>query len=134
MERRPKQHGGMAVRQHEAIAIGPDRVLWIEFEDTIPYRIDERRERHRRSGVPGIGLLHGIDGKRANRIDAQLIKLCGAQILNWSYCGTHNCLRSKYSYGLSTTTLPKSWLRLRCRPFFQVRQLCSDVSGGVRPG
>jgi hypothetical protein len=62
----------------------------IEFEDTIPYRIDERRERHWRSRVPGVGLLHGIDGERANRVDAQLIELCGAQILNWSYCGTHN--------------------------------------------
>src|SRR5215469_923181 len=73
MERRPEQHGGMAVRKHETIAIGPDRVLRIEFQDTIPYRIDERRQRHGRSGVPGVGLLHGIDGERANGVDAQLI-------------------------------------------------------------
>src|SRR5262249_10587463 len=95
MERRPEQHGGMAVRKHEAIAIGPDRVPRIKFEHTIPYRIDKRRERHWRSGVSGVGLLHGIDGERANRVDAQLIKFCGAQILNWSYCGTHDCLQNK---------------------------------------
>src|ERR1700747_1420568 len=89
MERRPEQHRGMAVRQHEAIAIGPNRFLRIEVEDTIPDRIDERRERHWRSGMPGVGLLNGIDGERANRVDAQLIEFCGAQSLNWSYCGTH---------------------------------------------
>jgi hypothetical protein len=80
----------MAVREHKAIAIGPDRVLRIEFEDTIPYRIDKRGERHWRSGVPGVGLLYGIDGERATRVDAQCVELCGVQILNWSYCGTHN--------------------------------------------
>src|SRR5215472_3954035 len=89
MERRPEQHGGMAVRKHEAIAIGPDRVLRIKFERTIPYRIDQRRERHWRSGVSGVGLLHGIDGEGANRVDAQLIEFCGAEVLDWSYCGTH---------------------------------------------
>src|SRR5215467_4355087 len=91
----------MAVRKHEEIAIGPDRVLRVKFEDTIQNRVDERRERHRRSGVPGVGLLHGIDGERANRVDAQLIEFCGAQIFNWSYCGTHDCLRGKYSNSIS---------------------------------
>src|SRR5215472_2640995 len=94
MKRRPEQHRGMAVRQHKAISIGPDRVLWIEFERPIPYRVDDRRERHWRSGMPGVGLLHGINGEGANRVDAQLIKVCGAQILNWSDCGTHDCLRN----------------------------------------
>src|SRR5215475_5326863 len=101
MERRPEQHGGMAVRKHEAIAIGPDRVPRIKFEHTIPYRIDKRRERHWRSGVSGVGLLHGIDGERANRVDAQLIEFCGAEILDWSYCGTHDCLRGKCSDSVS---------------------------------
>src|SRR5215471_7461518 len=95
MKRRPEQHRGMTVREYEAIAIGPDRVLRIKFEGTIPYRIDQRRERHWRSGVSGVGLLDRIDGKCANRVDAQLIKFCGAQILNWRYCGTHDCLRGK---------------------------------------
>src|ERR1700723_811564 len=119
MERRPEQHRGMAVRQHEAIAIGPDRVLRIEFKDTIPYRIDKRRERHWRSGVSGVGLLHGIDGERANRVDAQLIELCGAQILNWSYCGTHDRLRGKYSNSVSRQ------LRRNCR------SLGSEFAGGL---
>src|SRR5262249_183350 len=70
VERRPEQHRGMAVRKYEAVAIKPDRVLGMEFEDSIPYRIDEGRERHWRSGVPGVGLLHSIDGQRADCIDA----------------------------------------------------------------
>src|SRR5215470_19466981 len=113
MKRRPEQHGGMTVREYEAIAIGPDWVLWIKFEGTIPYRIDERRERHRCSGMPGVSLLHGIDGERANRVDAQLIKFCGAQILNWSDCGTHECLRGKCSkFGPSSVRLKLQESRL----------------------
>src|SRR6266851_9769448 len=57
MERGPKQHGRMAVRQYETIAIGPDRILGIKTHDAIPNRIDERRQGHRRAGVSGFRLL-----------------------------------------------------------------------------
>src|ERR1700687_1502370 len=61
MEGGPEQHGGMAVRQYETIAIRPDRVLGIEAEHAIPDRIDERREGHGSAGAYGFGLLHGVD-------------------------------------------------------------------------
>jgi hypothetical protein len=64
----------MAVREDEAITIGPDRILRIEAQDAIPDRIDQWRERHRRAGLSGFGLLHRIDRKRANGVDAQLIE------------------------------------------------------------
>ena len=42
---------------------------------------------------------------------------------------------SCFKFGLSTTPeSPKSRLRPHWRLFFQVRQLCPDVSGGVQPG
>ena len=36
----PKQHRRMAIRQHEAVAIGPDRILRIETHHAIPDGID----------------------------------------------------------------------------------------------
>ena len=64
----------MAVREDEAITIGPDRILRIEAQYAIPDRVDQRRESHRRAGVSGFGLLHRVDRKRANGVDAQLIE------------------------------------------------------------
>ena len=57
MEHGPEQHGGMAVGEHEPVAIGPDRILGIELHHAIPERVNQRRERHRRAGMPGFGLL-----------------------------------------------------------------------------
>ena len=38
-------------------------------------RIDERGERHRSAGMPGLGLLHRIDGQRANRVYAKQVEI-----------------------------------------------------------
>ena len=73
VEHRPEQHRGVAVREHEAVAVGPDRVLRVEAHDAVPDGVDQRRKRHRRAGMSGIGLLDRVDGKRADGIDAQLI-------------------------------------------------------------
>ena len=51
IQHRPQQHRGVAVRQDEAIAIRPDRVLRIEAHDLVPDHVDQRRERHRRAGM-----------------------------------------------------------------------------------
>ena len=71
----------MAVGQHEAIAIGPDRILRIEAHDPVPDRVDQRRQRHRRAGMARLGLLDGVDGQRADRVDRQLIELFGGHIV-----------------------------------------------------
>src|SRR5207249_2695280 len=62
-------------REHEAIAVGPDRVLRVEAHDAVPNGVDQRGERHRCAGVSGFSRLHRVDRKRANGIDAQLIEL-----------------------------------------------------------
>src|SRR5262249_19372873 len=74
MERRPEQHRSMTVRKNEAIPVGPDRVLRIKAQDFIPDRIDQWRQCHRRARVSGFGLLHGVNRKSANRINAKLIE------------------------------------------------------------
>src|SRR5215471_8771997 len=69
MEHGPEQHRGVAVREHEAIAVGPDRVLRIEVQDAIPERVKQWRERHRRTGMPGLRLLDRIHREGADGVD-----------------------------------------------------------------
>jgi len=75
VKHRPQQHRSMTVGEHEAVAVGPNRILRIKAHDPVPQRVDERRKRHRRAGMSGFGLLHGVDRERANRVDRQLIEL-----------------------------------------------------------
>src|ERR1051325_9879440 len=72
MEHRPEQHRSVAVREHEPVAVGPDRVLRIEAHDAIPNCVNQRRQGHRCAGVPGFSLLDRIHRERADSIDRQL--------------------------------------------------------------
>src|SRR5437867_7727980 len=72
MEHGPEQHRGVAVRENEPIAVGPDRVLRIEAQDAIPERVHQRRERHRRAGMARLRLLDRIHRESANGIDRYL--------------------------------------------------------------
>ena len=49
---RVEQHRGVAIGQHEAIAVRPDRIIWIEAKKILPKRIDDWRQGHRRAGMP----------------------------------------------------------------------------------
>ena len=42
----------MPRREHEAIAVGPDRVIRIEAQVLLPEAVGHGRQRHRRSGMP----------------------------------------------------------------------------------
>src|SRR3984957_7106914 len=68
-----KKHRGVAVRKHEAIAIGPDRIIGIEAKEMLPQRIGHRRQRHWGAGMSGIGLLHGVHRECANGVYAKPI-------------------------------------------------------------
>ena len=46
-----------------------------KLHDPVPDRIDQRRQRHRRTRMSGIRLLDGIDRERADRVDRQLIEI-----------------------------------------------------------
>ena len=65
----------MTDRQHEPIAIRPDRILGIEAQEVLPQRVDDRRHRHRRTGMPGLGLLHGVHRQGSNGVDRKLIEV-----------------------------------------------------------
>ena len=71
----PQQHRGMAIRQNEAVAIWPDRILRVEPHDPVPERIDQRRQCHRRAWMTRLCLLDRVDRERADRVDRQSIEL-----------------------------------------------------------
>ena len=55
-----QQHRGVSVRQHEPVAVGPDRILGIKTEEILPQGVDHGRQRHRGTGVAGVGRLDRI--------------------------------------------------------------------------
>src|SRR5687768_7936606 len=75
MEHGVEKHGGVSDREHESIAIRPDRIIGIETEKSLPQAIDDRGQRHGRSGMSGVGLLHSVHGESPDRVDAELIDL-----------------------------------------------------------
>ena len=76
VKERVEQHRGVAGREHEAVAVRPDRVFGVEAEELLPERAGDRRHRHRRPRMPGVRLLDRIHREGPNRIDAQLLNLC----------------------------------------------------------
>ena len=56
----------MTVRQDKPIPVWPNRVFRVKLHDSVPDRVDQRRERHWRAGMSGFGLLHRINREGAN--------------------------------------------------------------------
>ncbi len=75
VEHRVEQHRGVARRQHEAIAVGPDRVVGVEAQETLPETVHHRGERHRRAGVAGVRRLHRVHRQGADRVDGERLYL-----------------------------------------------------------
>jgi hypothetical protein len=74
MQHRIEKHRGMSHRQHESVAIRPDRVVRIEAQPSLPKRVGDRRHRHRRPGMSRVRLLHGVHGESANGVDAERVE------------------------------------------------------------
>ena len=75
MDQGIEQHRGMPVRQHEAVAVGPGRLLRVEAQELLPQGVGHRRQGHRRAGMARIGLLHRIHGQGADGVDAKLVEI-----------------------------------------------------------
>src|SRR3979490_2813881 len=59
MQNRVQEHGSVPGGENEAVAVGPERVLWIVAKKFLPQAVGQRRHRHRRAGMYGIGGAHG---------------------------------------------------------------------------
>ena len=75
VQKRVEQHRRVPRGEHEAVAIGPDRILGIEAQKALPQAVGDGRHRHRRPRMPRIGLLNRVHGQRPHRIDSELIEL-----------------------------------------------------------
>ena len=74
VQHRVQQRRCVADRQNKPVAIWPDRIVWIEAQESLPQREDHRRHRHRCPGVARVGGLYGIDRKRPNSRDAKVVE------------------------------------------------------------
>src|SRR5262245_13709156 len=115
MENGPEQHRCVTVGKHKAIAVGPDRVLWIELHDTVPERINQRGKRHWRAWMTGFRLLHGIHRKGADGVDTHLIEALFCKCLG-ELCNSHTRLSaapSRWAIWVSSSATFRR--RRRCR-------------------
>ena len=76
------QHGAVAGREDEAVAVGPLRVCRVVLHILAPYGISGGRGAHGHSGVAGVGLLNGLGGENANGIDDHLFMIHGNALLS----------------------------------------------------
>ena len=67
----------MTGRQHEPVPVGPFRVRGIVNQKTLPQAVGRWSHSHRRAWVARLSFLDGINGQRAQRSDAKLVKKVG---------------------------------------------------------
>ena len=70
-----QQHGGVAVGQHEAVASRPMRIVRVKAQIAVPQHEGQRRQRHRRSRMSAVRLLHRVHGEGTDGVDAKLLQL-----------------------------------------------------------
>ncbi len=58
--------------KHEAVAVGPDRIVRVEPQEPLPEDVGGGGHVHWRAGVAGVGRLDGVHAERADRVDGQL--------------------------------------------------------------
>ena len=67
-----QQHRGMAVAQHEAVAVAPLRVNGVVAQVLAPQGHSHLGHAHRRARVARVGLLHAVHGQGAQGVGAQV--------------------------------------------------------------
>ena len=68
VQQRVQQHRAVAVGQHEAIAVRPDRIGGIVLQMPAPQHLGNLGHAHRHAGVAAVGRFHRIDREKAQRI------------------------------------------------------------------
>ena len=68
VQQRVQQHRAMAVRQDEAVAVGPDRIGGIVLQKSAPQHLGDFGHTHRHAGMTAVGGFHRIDCQKAQRV------------------------------------------------------------------
>ncbi len=66
VQQRVEQHRAVAVREHEAVAVGPRGVGRVVAQVVVPENLGDLGHPHRHAGVAGVGLLDRIHRQCAN--------------------------------------------------------------------
>src|SRR3546814_2406982 len=69
-----QQRRTVAGGEHEAVAVGPQRIGGVVLQESLPQHVGHRRRAERQAGMAAVGLLHHVDGKEAKRVDAALVR------------------------------------------------------------
>ncbi len=69
-----EERRAVAGGKHEAVTVGPARVRRIVLHRPGEERVADGRGPEREARVAGVGLQHGVDGQRADRVDAELVE------------------------------------------------------------
>ena len=85
VEHRVQQHARVAGGQDEAVPVRPGGVRGRVAEVLRPQGEGHRGHAHGRARVPGVGLLHAVDGQGADGVDGKPLELVRGQ--------GHRCLR-----------------------------------------
>ncbi len=73
VEQGVQQHGGVPVREHEAVAIGPQRLLGIDLQVPAPQHDGDVGHPHRGPGVPGGCTLDRVHGQGLDGVGGELL-------------------------------------------------------------
>ena len=68
VQHRIEQHRGVAVREHESVAVPPGRIARIELKHVAPEDFGDVRHAHGRARMARIGLLDGIHRQSTNGV------------------------------------------------------------------
>ena len=74
MQQRVDQHRAVAGREHEAVAVGPGRVGWIEFQEAGEQHGGDVGGAHRQAGMARFRLLDRIHGERADGVGHAIMR------------------------------------------------------------
>ena len=74
VEQRVEQHGAVARRQDEPIAIRPRRARGTVLQEPRPEHVRHRGGAHRQTGMAGVGLLNRVGGEETDGVDRHRIE------------------------------------------------------------
>ena len=72
-EQAVEQHAAVAARQDKPVAIGPMGIGRVEFQNVAPENRRDIGHAHRQAGMAALGLLHRIEGEKADRIGHRVV-------------------------------------------------------------
>ncbi len=85
VQHRVEQHAGVPGTEHEAVAVEPVGTGGGVLQVSRPQGVGHGRGAHGGTGVTAVGLLHAVDGERADGVDGQLL------VDGWGVAGQVAC-------------------------------------------